>query len=472
MIGETLDTNQLIDGIQGNLTVELRDADTEKVVEKVETKNFIAQSAVRYLKYMQRANFFKDQISVLNANADVDYAWPTPQDHLVLSSTTAATDSANEWYMFGKLIGYAGKYTYSGVDPLLGSPNATLSEATSTYTKWVYDWPTNAGNGTIGSIGWMSGVSSVRATASYGSRFYSSCSIQDTKSTGLTPYSSIARKSSTEYFLGDLSAPSITTADQNFASTGSFSVGAQFKASTSLTGITWDSGSNRLWVLGLNASNAPIICSYNAAGVLQSGPTTITNRSYLGLTFDGTALWSLTGTNSTFTVYKISTAGADVSNFSINLGTAPIPSYDETPYAIACDISTQTLYVTTWARSGSGYGGSTAIGDTLYTASAIRAYDTAGNEAMIPASLAAWRPTSASRVWLTAPQDNNNQVFAADIVMIDKNQFLAPVRTTIGGTSAIQRILLDGMGSRALLPSPITKTNAQTLRITYQMDYT
>ena len=318
MIGETFNTTKLLDGIHGNLTVELRDATTDTVQEKMQATNFVAQAAIRRLKWLQRANHFKDQISVLNAPLDQDYQWPEAQSHIVLSSSTAPTNSSEEWQMFGKLAGYAGKYTYSGLDTLLGTPNSTLCEATPTYTKWVFDCPTSAVNGVIGSVGWMTLGHTYRATVGYPGRFYTSCSVQDTKSTA-NQYWRIARASSTQYFAVSTNSPTIFVLDQNFAQTNTFSVGSQFKAATTPNGLVWDGNSNKLWVIGINSSNAPIIASYNSSGVLQDGPSTITNRTYRGLAFDGTHLWSLANISSdNFTLYRINTSGGDVSNIAMH----------------------------------------------------------------------------------------------------------------------------------------------------------
>ncbi len=472
MIGEYFNSQTLINQITGNVTLELRDASSGKVQEKIQSKNFIAQAGTRHLKYVQRANFFKNGISTLNANADLDYAQPLSQDHLILTSSTDATDPAGEWNMFGKLIGYAGKYTYSGLDTYLGSPNVSLSEATPTYTKWVFDWSTSTGNGTIGSLGWVNAPTTYQGTASNGPRFYTSATVQDVKT--LTSQAlRIARKSSSEYYLAQSGTPAITVTDGNFSQTSTFSVGGQFRASTSLTGIAWDSANNKLWVLGVNGSNAPIIAAYNSAGTLQNGPTTVTNRAYQSLTFDGTNLWTLVSSAAnTLTLYKIGTNGSDISNVTINL-----PSYTGTytgefPYALAYESSNSWIYIATYAISYSGnttYTGGNGV--NTGPSGAIRAYDQSGNEVMPPVSLAVFVPSLNNRYFMTAMVSDNRFGTYWDFEVIDKQQILMP-HWESGSNYTVKRILFDAMGSRVLLPSPINKTNSQTLRITYQMDYT
>jgi hypothetical protein len=229
MIGETLNTTRLIEGILGNLKVELRNATTGKIEDLIESSNFISMAGVRHLKHIQRANFFKNGISALNANADIDNAMPNTHNHIVLTSLTDAPNQSAEWHMHGKLAGYAGKYTYSGTCNLLGSPNAALSEATPTYTKWVFDWQTNAGNGAIGSIGWMNAASTYRGTVSFPGRFYSSCTVQDSKPVS-NFYVRLARSSDSQYFRAVSGTPTLVVGDSNFAEVSNFTVGTQFKS--------------------------------------------------------------------------------------------------------------------------------------------------------------------------------------------------------------------------------------------------
>lgn len=477
MISESLNSSQLIDGVQGNLTVELRDAATGKTQELRKAHNFVSLAGKRHLEWIQRAYYFKNGISTLNPTLDVDYQPPLTQDHIVLSSLTAAASPSTEWQMFGKLIGYAGKYNYSGTDTFLGTPNISLCEATPTYAKWVFDWPTHAGNGTIGSVGWMNSHTTHQGTGSYGGRFYTSCSIEDKKTTNATAYRRIARKSSTEYFFAVEQSTTIVQAVGNFIQNGGFSVASQFKASTTLHGITWDGNGNKLWVLGLNSSNVSILASYSAGGSLQDGPFILpTTRAYKSLGFDGTNLWTMTSDFGTFTAYCISPSGTDVSNFTVTLPATQTSSRNETAYGLDCDIATQTLYFATLVHNGYAYDGDTGVPMTgsAKAAGALRAYDLSGNEAMVPVSLWAWNPVSANRAWLTSNQADNDYPSDFDIVILDSQRFLTIMSETQWPTYlyGVWRILLDGMGSRALLPSPVTKTNSQTLRITYQMDYT
>lgn len=475
MIGEQFHSSKLITGIEGHVTVELRDAASEKLQEKQETKNFISLSGVRYLQWAQRANLFKSGISAFegtpNGSLDKDYQPLAVNDVVVLSTLTDDNStSGSEWTMFGKLIGYAKRTLYSGGDTLLGTPNNStnplLCETTPTYTKWVFDWGSSAANGTIGSIGWMSKAAAVESTGVQGNaeaRFYTSCSLEEYKSTGSTSYIRIARKDANTYFLSAASSTSIIVTDQNFSQTSTIQTSSQFKASTTLTGLAWDGTNNRLWVLGVNASNQKIIAAYNMDGSVAVGPISLANQSktYASLTYDsGTnTLWTLAGVNNnTFAMCQIDPAnGSETTSNTITLPFYTVPGTyfsGEWAYGIAYDSSKQYLYIATYASySSAEHGTTTSIN------SAIRAYDRSGTEVMVPVSLRYWRPGPTS-VQTTLSVTSNS-----DLELIDRYRILCPDST------AIRRLLLDGMGSRAPLPSPITKNAGQTLRVTYQMTY-
>lgn len=481
MFQDTLSSSDLINTINGNLTVELRNADTGRLEEKQETHNFISQSGIRYIKWLQRANYFKDQVSVLNTPVDTDFAPINPFATIVLTSSTKTPDSANEGIFDGKLIGYAAKSVYNGADTLRGTPNVALSQATSTYTRWVFDWATNAANGTIGSVGWSYQGDTFILTSNNDSRFSSNASIEDIKSTSVPGIIRIARVSGSQYFgIGGASNASVLTLDTNFTQTASFTPSSQFKASTALTGITWDYNNNKLWVLGVNSSNLAIMASYSTSGTLIDGPVTVTNRTYSDIAFAGTNLWLLGNIINTinnytymsggFTAYEVSPTGTDVSNFNATFPKAyPVvnsnyTSRGEDAYSIAYEATSQRLYVATTSSFTTGGYIYPNSSDTISPTSNIRVYTTAGVEACVPTNLNAWNRLTGTRLGLPNAVSGS---LPGGIDLINANQVLM---SSVG--NGIYRLSMDGMGSRAKLGSTITKTNLQTLRITYQMDYT
>ncbi|WP_017379733.1 hypothetical protein [Paenisporosarcina sp. TG-14] len=72
---------------------------------------------------------------------------------LMLTDNVKSTDPGNETYVDGKLIGYAQtEVTYVGSDSLLGTINTAETFINNERAKLVFDFPTSAGNGTFQSI--------------------------------------------------------------------------------------------------------------------------------------------------------------------------------------------------------------------------------------------------------------------------------------------------------------------------------
>ena len=146
------------DFFDSEVTLQLRDAVTDKIVDEAHGKNFIANQTIRYAKYLQRS-VYSSGISTLNS-PNTDYAPHPPVNVMVLTDSTKTPDAVNEWMMPGKMIGFAGRGTYAGSDAYKGNPNGPdllstpPSGNTPAASKWVFDWPTQAALGSINSVGW------------------------------------------------------------------------------------------------------------------------------------------------------------------------------------------------------------------------------------------------------------------------------------------------------------------------------
>ena len=435
MYNEALNTSSFIDKIHGHVTVELFDAMSGKLVEKQEKHNFIANSGKEYLRSRQRSNF-KNQISVLNAAADADVSPIECFNAIALTDSVLAPDPASEWSIPGKLVGWANKSTYSGPDLYRGTPSGTLSTTSPSSTKWVFDWPIGAANGTIGSISWGNNVSSTEFISS--STYLSQRSFP-----GVRP---IAYANANLHFGG--SGTTVTSYDATMNQITSFTT-------INCNGIAWDNVNSKLWVI-----SGSQIASYSQTGTVINAPVSITARTYRGLTFDGTNLWTTVIADPA--IYSFATTGGShVSTFSI-----PNETYENvntywglnSGRDICWDPTTNTLvlFVGTYQRTG-GY-------------QRFRRYTTSGTEVGVPMLLNAWDGSSYQINYLYNYYNYDTYYATTYYDFIDKDTLICPVYLS-GGLSLLYKIRLDGMGSRVLLPSPITKTNTQTLRVTYQMDY-
>jgi len=162
--------------VRGVHTIELFDALTGKLVERVESENFISKvmeelqrQAALFAFLTQRVNTSGSYIQYSGplydlARYDVVFKnlngeWGTnlnfPMSWLVLTDYDGPEDPENEIIMRGRIIGYADRYSpYSGSDPKRGSLNTVESFVEPQHIHLVYDWPTHAANGTFNSVYW------------------------------------------------------------------------------------------------------------------------------------------------------------------------------------------------------------------------------------------------------------------------------------------------------------------------------
>ena len=442
-----------LDWYEGKVTLETRDALTGKLCQRVESKNFAANQVIRYAKWLQRS-YYKAGITSIGSS-DTDYPPHTPITALVLTDSTLSENAATEWTVPGKLIGYANKSTYAGTDIYRGTPNITQLDAKPTYTKWVFDWPTNAANGTINSVCWVRDVYLDSGTTGSGPYFSTSMTTEQTwTSTG--GWTFFARESgSRSYGVSGTASTVVSVMDSTYSQTTTFNVNGQFSA---IQGITWDSSNSFLWVIGANGA-ARRIAAYDSAGVLQTGPFATTTRSYIALAHDGTRLWSaVLNSGVSYTMYAIDTTnGNDMTNFNFS-------TYYNTFYAYTsgvCGLAWDSTYSRLWVRTDYPVA---AANDSngLGTRAAMYSFDTSGNPQTPMVNLTSYTPSTGSfdnRLWPAASANRR------DFDMIDANQFAMPLGSTI------YRVRADGLATRALLPSPVTKTNTQTLKVIYQINY-
>ncbi|MBE2905861.1 hypothetical protein HPJ93_05350 [Anoxybacillus flavithermus] len=164
-----------IKGVRGVHTIELFDALTGKLVERVESENFISKVMEELQRQAALFAFLTDSMSGESsiqyngprydlARYDVvfqnfDMSWVTrgdfPMSWIVLTDYDGPEDPENEIIMRGRIIGYADRYnTYVGSDTKRGTLNTAESFIEPQHIHLVYDWPTHAANGTFQSVYW------------------------------------------------------------------------------------------------------------------------------------------------------------------------------------------------------------------------------------------------------------------------------------------------------------------------------
>lgn len=128
--------------------LELFDAETGRKVDESAGENYITPVGLEYARWSVR-NAYKKAMPT-NMNQDLERTDPFGQVYMTDSGAPIDTGSSHPE---GVLQAWASKASYSGADTMRGSLNVTESESDLTRAKWVFDWPTTAGNGTIRSVG-------------------------------------------------------------------------------------------------------------------------------------------------------------------------------------------------------------------------------------------------------------------------------------------------------------------------------
>lgn len=145
--------------VEGVAQVLLFDAKTRKLVQKVEGKNFLSRALTeRILRVAQRYVFAHqhptqwDTVAWERFSHAVDaqgfFHW------MILTDSAMAEAPAAEKTVPGAVIGYSNRQTHTDTDLRRGIINRSESIHRPTQTRWVMDWATDRGNGTIQSVCW------------------------------------------------------------------------------------------------------------------------------------------------------------------------------------------------------------------------------------------------------------------------------------------------------------------------------
>ncbi len=172
---------------------------------------------------------------------------------------------------------------------------------------------------------------------------------------------------------------------------------------------------------------------------MVDSPITVASRSYRGLTYDGSDLWTTNGS----VLYKISTSGTDINSYTNTLTTESGSGYGQYITDVAWDNRAQQIRILHAAFRGGGYNDYyrlVSLGDITG--------GTLANYHVVFPIMYGGNPYRCFDI------DPNNQDI---LIRFNSNNFETRV--------------IDGLGTLVLLPSPVTKNNTQTLRVTYQIDY-
>lgn len=138
--------------MHGHATITLTDPTTGQVTDRREEDNIVTD----VIKDMMRYNPFGVRDLGNGMNGSVGYIWPLAEQAyggILLFGETNTEDAASYWPGPDNPIrGYASMDNTTVTDPMRGTYNEKESGPVAKGYRWVYDWPTDRGNGEIKSI--------------------------------------------------------------------------------------------------------------------------------------------------------------------------------------------------------------------------------------------------------------------------------------------------------------------------------
>jgi len=145
--------------VEGRVTAQLFDARTGKQVDEQSGSNFLSRALTeRLLRVAQRYAFAHQHPTqwdwctwerfTHNADDQGFFRW------IILTDSSLAESPSTEKVVPGTVIGYSNRQTHTDTDLRRGIINRSESIHRDNQTRWVMDWATDRGNGTIQSICW------------------------------------------------------------------------------------------------------------------------------------------------------------------------------------------------------------------------------------------------------------------------------------------------------------------------------
>ncbi|MDR3665305.1 MAG: hypothetical protein P4L35_00555 [Ignavibacteriaceae bacterium] len=146
-------------GVKGHVRVELHDAETGELTDVQEGDNFI--SNVMYTLIMKQVqkilfagNIPNNGIGFPIINSGSYGVFDGMFRNLVLTDSTLAESPTTETNIPGNMVGWANKVPYVGTSAYQGTINQIESFATENLVHWSFDFATSVANGTINSVCW------------------------------------------------------------------------------------------------------------------------------------------------------------------------------------------------------------------------------------------------------------------------------------------------------------------------------
>lgn len=499
-----------IDTPRGLVKVELFD-ERGKLKQREEGENFISILMQKHMKWWQQYLWgtYHPNHGVDTYGRKASQPSPLPFNSIGAWNYTAAEAPLTErQYMGGPLVAYASRFNQGSPTLQRGVINNSDSVATPNSHTWVWDWLTTTGNGTFQSVGWMNTGSLLLPAALWPDPFYSTRAPLSLSNTGVGSFRSALYWDGTNYFtMACMVTPPVSGSSPYSLCSVDPTTGVLTQVFT--TAINYSTGSavypNAICKLGTdwiivgsttNSGGSTTIRRYDSGGTLQQtvvhdgGASEIAATVYgLDITTDGTNLYisctngrvyRLDGTtllitatitpalDSTNGICGVAWDGTDLACFN-----AAGKFWFMDTSGVTILTKPMCLYLGASADSGtatSPFSGTFVVpGSPMAAAHDLIFWINGTNNAMDDlAAGASFGSLSSNGINVNSGSQGGGAIAfrGTDLYQFSGATFVP--YTTAGGT-AIVELTHSALGSRVLLGAPVTKTSAQTMKITYNL---
>lgn len=489
-------TDGLILPVEGLVTVDLCDRDTGKVVQREEAKNFLSLQSIKAAKWGQRmlwGAFCPVETNDAVGNKPSEQPW-FPAQHLAYWNDATTEAPSTEDVIQGAIVGWASRHPIGSPTGKRGVVDIGESDFRDAYAKWVFNWTASQGNGTFQSVGWTrldeSSVVPIPGYPDDASIAFTNLGISEASGgAGLwwdatnSLWNITERISSSQFRIASTAAGGGTT--------------TQICA---LPGSSAEWGSSTYPIRGIARIGTDFICCgantigqltrHNVSGTLTWKRLEAAAPYWLDVTIDGSGdIW---------------TAGSDgkIRKHSVSDGTVTtavtltglVPSLLS---GIAYDPADGLFWVCgtlagrerqIWKVNSSGAQQLTTPEFSLYAQSANNAQSSSS-----PYAGSYYIPTASAResyqrnyflyntgtAGIIARHPPVRQAYSylgswvtvGNLCMKGTELWYSAPISSVGGGAAKASQVRNTLGTRSLLASPVTKTGSQTLKITYQFNF-
>lgn len=353
-------------GIRGNVTVEVIDDRTGRVVNRLDSKNYVNTAqweafakALQKLAWSYGYQGDSSTVTVRSTDGRDPRQIPTLRNDIVACWTDSTAENTADLYPFGEVIAWAHRWQQGSPSTRQGVVQPTLCTLSDSAVKWVWEWATANGNGTYQSIGWRrlgyvanSGDTALYDLARYDRRndgttgFSDAVSASQGNTITITSGSQAVAPIYYDSGSGKLYAVTMATANTwklcsaaiTIDAQGNYNIGAftdesgaaiaaGLRGNTLSAGTATPMGYTRLGAAGdwievgftsTTTARRPEIRRVTAAGAVTytnaNGGTYAAESMFIDVTYDGTDLWVLAQTAAgVFNIHRVDPATGTIS---------------------------------------------------------------------------------------------------------------------------------------------------------------